>query len=223
MGEFVQLTAADGHRLQAYKAVPGGTAEGAIVVIQEIFGVNSHIRSVCDGFAGDGYLAIAPALFDRTERDIELGYAADDIARGRALKGEVGYDDALLDTAAAIAALGDRHRVGIVGYCWGGSVAYLAACRLDGLSAAVGYYGGQIADFAAETPKVPTMLHFGRSDASIPMAAVEKVRAAQPGVECHLYDAGHGFNCDQRGSYDETSAAVARERTLSHFLKHLRG
>lgn len=222
MSEWIELTAGDGHRLQAWQARPDTEPRGAIVVIQEIFGVNSHVRAVADDFAAQGYLAIAPALFDRSEPGIEMGYDSADVQRGIALKGAVGNDKALLDVAAAVAHGSRAGRVGVVGYCWGGLLAWLAAAKLDGLAAAVTYYGGGMPDQASLTPKVPVLAHFGDKDQSIPMAGVEKFRAAQPGVELHVYAAGHGFNCDQRGAYDAASARLARERTLAFFAQHLR-
>ena len=224
MSQPIELVAADGHRLGAYVAAPQGAARGAVVVIQEIFGVNSHIRSVADGYAAEGYLAVAPALFDRLERGIEIGYGDADIQRGIALKGKSPNDKALLDIAAAIAHAQQAGggKVGSVGYCWGGLLSWLSACSLDGLAAAVCYYGGGMPDQKQLQPRCPVLAHFGRQDHAIPLAGVEAFRAAQPGVELHLYDAGHGFNCDQRGSYDAASAKLARERSLAFFAAHLR-
>ena len=219
MGEFTTLKASDGHELAAYVAEPDGAPRGGIVVIQEIFGVNSHIRGVADGFAADGYRVVAPAMFDRIERDVDLGYDPDSIAAGRELKGRMDWDSPLLDIRAAADTLSGL-KTGVVGYCWGGSLAWLSATRLDGLSAAVCYYGGQINDFRDETPKCPVLMHFGTEDASIPMEAVEAIRAAQPDAAIHIYEgAGHGFNCDQRGSYDAASAATARKRTMAFLAK----
>ena len=212
MYDSIQLTASDGHRFAAYVAEPSGAPRGALVVVQEIFGVNSHIRAVADGFAADGYRCIAPALFDRVEPGVELGYTPKDIERGLKLMAGCARDRTLLDIAAALAHVAGAGRVGIVGYCWGGTMAWISACELDGLSAAVSYYGGGIAE---------VMAHFGENDASVPMTAVDTFRATQPGVETHLYPAGHGFNCDQRGSYDAASAKLARERTLRFFNEHL--
>lgn len=211
----IELTAADGHRLAAHRADPDGAPKGGIVVVQEIFGLNSHVRSVCDGFAADGWLAVAPALFDRKERGLELGYAPDDIPRGRDVAYAIPFDDALKDIDAALALVRAEAGSGaVVGYCWGGTLAWLSATRLSP-DAAVGYYGGGVAKHAGETPRCPTMLHFGETDHAIPLSDVEAVKAAHPGVPVHLYPAGHGFNCDQRGSYDAASARAARERTLA--------
>jgi carboxymethylenebutenolidase len=190
-------------------------------VVQEIFGVNGHIRDVADGFAQDGYVALAPALYDRVEKNIELGYTPDDIQKGLDVRSRIDLDDTLKDLAAAVDALQTDGPVGIVGYCWGGSLAYIGACRLDGLKAAVGYYGAMIHAHRNETPRAPTMLHFGSKDASIPMDQVEEIRKAQPMLTFHIYDADHGFNCDQRGQYDAESAKVARERTLDFFEANL--
>lgn len=213
MGEIIQLKASDGHELAAYVAEPEGNPRGGIVVIQEIFGVNSHIRGVADGFAADGYRVIAPAMFDRIERNVDLGYDPDSVTAGRELKGRMDWDSPLLDIQAAIDALAGL-KTGVVGYCWGGSLAWLAATRLDGIAATACYYGGQINDFRDESAKCPVLMHFGTEDASIPMEAVEAIRIAQPDATIHVYEgAGHGFNCDQRGSYDEASSVTARRRT----------
>ena len=217
----VELKAADGQRFPAYLARPSGPPKGALVVVQEIFGVNSHIRAVADGYAADGFLAIAPAVFERVEPGVELGYTDADIARGRTLRTSAGDDNALVDIAAAIAHVDQGLKVGIVGYCWGGLLSWLAACKLDGLSAAVVYYGGGVPGQAALSPRCPVLAHFGERDAAIPVDTVRAFGAAHPEVELHLYDAGHGFNCDQRGSYDAASAARARERTLAFLARHL--
>ena len=221
MGEWIKLRANDEHELDAYRAAPDGSAKGAVVVLQEIFGVNSHIRDVADGYARSGFIALAPALYDRTERNVELGYQPDDIEKGRDLRGRIALDDTLKDVAAAIDAAKADGPVGIVGYCWGGALAYIAACRIDGLNAAVGYYGAMIHAHRNETPRVPTMLHFGASDASIPLDQVEEIRKAQPMLTYHVYEADHGFNCDQRGQHDAEAARVAKERTLEFFNTNL--
>jgi carboxymethylenebutenolidase len=217
---MMELTAADGHRLQAYESVPSGAARGGVVVVQEIFGVNDHIRRVADGYAADGYRVIAPALFDRVRPGIELGYTDADIAEGRKIRGQLSFDQALADVEAARKALGDRN-IGIVGYCWGGTVTWLAAARIAGFAAAASYYGGGIGQFAAEHPRCPTQCHFGEKDHAIPMSEVAAVRAANPGVEVYTYPAGHGFNCDARASFDAAAAKLARDRTLAFFRKHL--
>jgi carboxymethylenebutenolidase len=214
MGSTITLTAKDGHKLQAYKAEPQGRVRGAIVNIQEIFGVNGHMRRDSDKFAAKGYVVIAPALFDRLKPGIELGYDADAIAKGRDLRQQVKLEDTLLDLQAAIDEAGKHGKVAVVGYCWGGSLAYLAATRLKGLACAVGYYGGMIAQHAKEKTKVATILHFGETDQSIPMSDVEIVKKAHPDMSIFIYPAGHGFNCDERGSYDKKSAELALERTL---------
>lgn len=221
MGEFITLKASDGHEFAAYVAEPEGAPRGGIVLIQEIFGVNSHVRGVCDGFAADGYKVVAPALFDRIERGVETGYSPEEIAAARELKGRMDWDSPLLDIQAATGALSGL-KTGVIGYCWGGSLAWLAATRLDGFAAAVCYYGGQINDFRDESAKCPVMMHFGTEDASIPMEAVEAIRAAQPDATIHIYEgAGHGFNCEQRGSYDAASAATARERTVAFLAENI--
>jgi carboxymethylenebutenolidase len=216
-----QLTATDGHRFDAYVAAPAAKPHGALVVVQEIFGVNSHVRSIADGLAADGYLAIAPALFDRVERGVDLGYGDADIQRGFALKTATGNDRPLLDIAAAMARVSSAGKVGVIGYCWGGLLSWLAACRLDGLAASVSYYGGGIPSHASLKPRCPVLAHFGDRDSHIPLDTVEAFRAAQPGVTVQLYPALHGFNCDQRASYDAASASLARARTLTFLRRHL--
>jgi len=217
MGTHIRLTASDGHAFDAYRADPEPPPKAGLIVVQEIFGVNAHMRAVTDGFAAEGYAAIAPAFFDRTETGVELGYDEPDLSRGRALRAELGWDGTIRDVMAAVEvlkpALKPAGKIGIVGYCWGGSVAWVAACRLN-LDGAVGYYGGQIIEFKDEKPGCPAMLHFGETDAGIPLSDVDAIRVAQPDVPIHLYPAGHGFNCDHRGSYDAKSAALALRRTL---------
>jgi carboxymethylenebutenolidase len=221
MATRTTLTAADGHSFDAHVAQPTGPARGALVVVQEIFGVNSHIRAVADAYAADGYLTIAPALFDRVERGVEIGYSADDVARGRALKDASTVDKALLDIAAAMAHVKHAGRTGIVGYCWGGLLSWLAACELDGLTASIPYYGGGVPGQAARQPRCPVMAHFGERDAHIPIDTVQAFRQAQPGITVHVYAADHGFNCDQRGSFDAPSAALARVRSLAFLREHV--
>ncbi|MDB5364000.1 MAG: dienelactone hydrolase family protein [Rhodospirillales bacterium] len=222
MGQMLALTADDGFTLGAYRADPIGKPKGALVVVQEIFGVNSHIRNVADTFAEMGYVAIAPALFDRATPGIELGYDQAGIDAGLKARAAIPIEETLADLQAAIDAVRDAGKVGIVGYCWGGTLAYLAAGKLAGLSAAVGYYGGQIASsFLDVEPKIPTMLHFGETDHGIPLTDVQKIIDRYEDIPIHVYPAGHGFNCDQRGSYDKPSAELALTRTLEFFHRHL--
>src|SRR5689334_3780371 len=222
MGQWLQLSAEDRFSLSAYRADPeGGKARGGLVVVQEIFGVNSHIRNVCDGFAADGYAAIAPALFDRYQGNFEIGYSPEEIALGREFKAKATTDAALLDIAAARAAVADAGRVGIVGYCWGGFVAWMSAARLSGFACAVPYYGGGVVEAGNERPKCPVMAHFGERDAAIPVAGVRQFAAAHPEVQVFIYDAEHGFNCDHRKSFNPAAAKLAGERTLDFLRKHL--
>jgi len=221
MGKMIELTASDGHKLAAYRADPAGKPRGAIVVIQEIFGVNSHIKQVADGYAKDGYLAIAPAMFDRVQRGFDVGYTPEDIAKGREVRGKVSNDMAMKDAEAAIKAAASAGKVGIVGYCWGGLVTWLAAAKLSGLAAAAPYYGGGILDNADLQPKVPLMGHFGERDQHIPVDGVKKLAAKHSKHQIFIYAADHGFNCDHRGSYDAAAAKQARERTLEFFRKHV--
>jgi carboxymethylenebutenolidase len=222
MGETVKLTTKDGATIGAYKAVPAGRPKGAMVVLQEIFGVNHHIRNVTDRYATQGYLSIAPALFDRIGPDIELGYSASDVPKGAEIRAKTKLDETLADVEAAVKEVASAGPVGVVGYCWGGTLAFAAACRVPGIKAAVGYYGGGIAAMAGEQPKVPVMLHFGEKDKHISMADVAKIRQAYPSMPVFTYDADHGFNCDERGSYDKAAADLALKRTLEFFAEHLR-
>ena len=220
MGQMIALTAADGHRLGAYQAGPADAVAG-LVVIQEIFGVNHHMRSVCDAFAGAGYAVIAPALFDRVERDVELGYGEADRNSGIALRAKVPADGTMADVLAAADALGTRS-MGIVGYCWGGTVAWWGATRSERFAAAVGWYGGGIAATRDEVAHCPVQLHFGAEDHGIPLTDVEAIRASQPGVEIYVYEgAGHGFGCDERASFDANAAKQAQTRTLAFLQRHL--
>jgi len=217
----VGLRASDGHALAAYRAAPAGRARAGLVVLQEIFGVNAHIREVCDGYARRGFLAVSPALFDRAERGVELDYSRASIARGRALRAAIGWDASLLDVAAAIAAAAAAGPVAVLGYCWGGSLAFLSATRLSGVTCAVGYYGGQIAPFAEERIRVPLLLHFGELDPRIPPEDVARIRAHNPDIEVHTFPADHGFNCDHRGEWHEASARKALALTLAFLDRHL--
>ena len=226
MGQFINLTAKDGFTFSAYVAEPSGKPKGGIVVVQEIFGVNSHIRSVADGYAAEGYLAVAPATFHRVKPNVELGYNAEDMAAGSALKAAVEALPApgvLQDLQASIDYAAKAGKVGIVGYCYGGLLAWRAAAELSGLAASTPYYGGGMTTEAesARKPKVPVLAHFGAKDKHILLDGVEAFKKAHPEVEVQIYDADHGFNCDQRGSYDAPAAKLARERTLAFFAKHL--
>mgnify|MGYP001188999953 CR=1 FL=1 len=210
---WLDLTASDGHRLRGFEAKPRGAEKGRILVIQEIFGVNNHIRNVVQDYAAEGYRALAPALFDRAERDVELAYDDAGIQRGRGIMGKVSIDDALKDVEAALKHLGGDGSAAIVGYCWGGTIAWAAASQL-GVRAAIGYYGGGIANRLDDAPRAPTLLHFGEQDHAIPLTVAEGVRERHPSTIVHIYPAGHGFNCDERGSYHAESAALAKQRTL---------
>jgi len=221
MGTQIKLTAADGSSISAYRADPVGQVRGGLVVCQEIFGVNVHIRGVCDQYAKEGYVAIAPAFFDHAEAGVEMGYEPADVERGKVLMQKVPMDAVLKYIAAAGQLASAAGRVGIVGYCWGGTAAWATACRLDGFAAAVAYYGGGIAGMVSEQPKVPVIAHFGEHDHAIPMSDVEKVRAAHPEVTVYTYDAGHGFNCDMRASYHQPSAELAFSRTLEFLRKNV--
>jgi carboxymethylenebutenolidase len=223
MGETVTLQAGDGHHLDAYVARPAGEPIAGLVVIQEIFGVNRHIRSIADGYAKDGFFAVAPALFDRIEKGVDLTYTGEDAQKAMTLMQKIDISTALADVDAALryARLESGEKAGVIGYCLGGLLAWLSATRLNS-SVAVGYYAGRIGNFAEEDPKAPVQLHFGKLDTHIPAEQVQKVQAAHPDVEIHWYDgAGHGFNCDMRASYNAQASALARSRALAFLKAHL--
>jgi carboxymethylenebutenolidase len=223
VGQDIKLTASDHFQLGGYRADPATAPKGAVVVIQEIFGVNHHIRNVCDRLAGEGYVAIAPAIFDRVEPNFTSGYSPEEIAVARKFVANPDWAAMLRDTQAAIDAVKDVGPVGIIGFCLGGSVAYAAATKLSGLSAAIGYYGGAIVRFADDKPTVPTQLHFGEKDSGIPLSDVDIIRAKRPDVEIHVYPgAQHGFSCDERPSYDKASTDIAWPRSLAFFAKHMK-
>jgi carboxymethylenebutenolidase len=221
MGEWTTLKAADGFELKAWLAAPKGAPKGAVVVIQEIFGVNAHIRSVTDRVAEAGYLAIAPAVFDRVEKDVELNYDQAGMGKGMEIAGKMDRTKTLSDIAAAIEAVKSAGKVGITGFCMGGTYTWLAAAQLPGLSAASGYYGGGILGLKDLEPKIPTILHFGEKDAHIPIDGVHELEKLHKDVPIYIYPADHGFHCDARGSYDAPSAKIAWERTMAFFAKHL--
>ena len=222
MGSTIHLTAGDGHRLAAWRSGPDNATRG-LIVVQEIFGVNGHIRAVCERFAEHGFAVVAPALFDRVRPGTELGYTPEDIAEGRDLRGKVPDAGTLADIDAAARALGGK-ALGIVGYCWGGTVAWWGATRSTHVRAASCWYGGGIAATRTETPHCPVQMHFGEQDGSIPISDVDAIRTAQPGVGIFVYPgAGHGFACDERGSYNAAAATLARQRTLAFFDTHLGG
>ena len=223
MGKDIKLTASDDFQFGGYRADPTTTPKAAVVVIQEIFGVNHHIRAVCDRLAGEGYVAIAPSIFDRVEPNFTSGYSPDEVAIARKFVANPDWAAMLRDSQGAIGAVKDVGPVGIIGFCLGGSIAYAAATKLAGLSAAIGYYGGAIVRFADDKPDVPTQLHFGEKDTGIPLSDVEAIKAKRPDVEIHVYPgAQHGFHCDERASYDKTSADIAWPRSMAFFAKHLK-
>jgi carboxymethylenebutenolidase len=216
----IMLTAADGHSFSAYRAGPQDAAMG-LVVVQEIFGVNGHMRFASDAFAARGFAVVSPALFDRAERDVELGYTPEDVQTGIALRAKISDAQVMADIEVAAASLGAMP-IGIIGYCWGGTIAWWGATRSTRFKAAVGWYGGGIAATRAETPDCPVQLHFGAEDHGIPLADVDAIRAAQPGVEVFTYEgAGHGFGCEERASFDPRSFELAQSRSLEFFGKHL--
>jgi carboxymethylenebutenolidase len=222
MGEQRQLRAIDGFTFGAYEARPEGTAKGAILVVQEIFGVNNHIREVCDGYAQAGYVALAPQIFDRVERDVELGYDDAGMTAGVGIaRGKLDIADTLKDLQASIEDLSRHGKVGVVGYCFGGLLTWLAACDLDGVACASSYYGGGVVGEIERSARCPVIMHFGELDAHIPMSDVARIDAALPDVTVYSYNADHGFNCDHRESFNAEAAAQAKERSLAFFAEHL--
>ena len=223
MGKQFQLTTSDKHQLGAYRADPQGTPKGGMVVVQEIFGVNHHIRAVCDRLAGLGYAAVAPAVFDRFVRNFESGYTPDEVAHARSYLGNLNWEHMMADVAAAKDDLKGIGPVGVIGFCMGGTAAFLSACRLPGLSASVSYYGGMIGKFADEKPKCPMQMHFGEIDQSIPMDVVDAIKQKRKEAEIYVYPgAAHGFNCDERASYNKAAADLAWSRTTEFLAKHMK-
>lgn len=214
MGNWVDLSANDGHSFSAYVAVATDNVKGGVVIAQEIFGVNHHIQDLCDRYAKCGYTAIAPALFDRLEKDVFLDYDSDGIAKGIELKGKLEDNLALKDIDAAKNHISDSGSISVIGYCWGGTLAYLTAVQTQGFSKAVCYYGGAIASLKDQQPQIPTLLHFGDQDTGIPMTDVNAFMNTRPETKTYIYQAGHGFNCDKRGSYNAAAAKLALSRTL---------
>jgi carboxymethylenebutenolidase len=215
LGTPLSLTASDGFHLGAYRADPSGASQGGVVVVQEIFGLNHHIRAVCDRLAAAGFSAVAPALFDRQQRDFQSGYTPDEVTTARKFVASPDIAAFLRDTQAAVDLLKASGPVSVIGFCLGGSVAFLSATRFEGIASAVCFYGGMIAKFADEKPKCPTQMHFGEKDEHIPMTDVAAIRAKRPECDIHVYPAGHGFYCDERPSYHQPSAALAWDRTLA--------
>jgi carboxymethylenebutenolidase len=219
MGETINLVSAfDGFAFEAWRVAPRNARRGGLVLIQEIFGVNDHIRELCEGFAEDGYEVVAPSLFDRLQPGFQAGYGPEDVALGKQLSEATPWDQVAGDLQAVIDALAGP--VFVTGFCWGGAAAWLAACRCEGLAAASCFYGRRISELQDETPRVPTILHFGKADATIPLDRVEEIRARHPELAIHLYDAGHGFVCDRRQDYSPDNARLARLRTLQLFANN---
>lgn len=224
--EFITLTAADGRNIPAFVARPQGTPRGGIVLLQEIFGLNTHIRAVVQGYADEGYLVVAPATFHRVQADVELGYAPDDVKAGAALKAAVEAlpaPGALQDVQAAVDWAAQAGKVAVMGYCWGGLLTWRAACLLRGVAAAVPYYGGGMTTpaEAARQPQCPVLAHFGEQDHAIPIEGVHAFAQAHPGVRVEIYAAQHGFNCDHRAAYNADAAKLARERTLAFLAQQI--
>ena len=223
MGKQFNLTASDAHSLGAYRADPAGKPKGGMIVVQEIFGVNHHIRAVCDRLAGEGYVAVAPAVFDRFVRNFESGYTPDEIAHARSYLGNLNWDHMMNDLDAALGDIKSVGPCGVIGFCMGGTAAFLAACRINGLKASVAYYGGMIAKFSDEKPKCPVQMHFGEKDAGIPLSDVEIVKQKQPQAEVYVYpEAQHGFHCDERASFQKDASTLAWKRSMEFLAKHMK-
>ena len=223
MGSSRQLRAVDGFTLGAYESLPETEPQGSLVIVQEIFGVNQHIREVVDSFAAEGFAVVAPQIFDRAQRDVELGYAGADMQTGINLAfNQTNRDDTLKDVQAAVEEIGKYGPVGLIGYCYGGLLAWLSACELQGVQCSVAYYGGGIVNELEREARCPVTMHFGELDQMISADDVTKIKCALPDVDVYVYPADHGFNCDHRASHDEESARIARERTLSFLFRHLR-
>lgn len=221
MGNTLELTASDGHKFGVYRSEPLGKIRGAIVVVQEIFGVNSHIRSVADGFAAEGFLSIAPAFYDRAKRGYETGYSQDDIQAGIEVMNKLDWNNTMKDVQAAVDSLKTSQKVAIVGYCWGGTVAWVSAARVKGLACAIPYYGGGIPNFIDEKPRCPVMFQFGEQDQNPNLEQAKKIAAAHPTAISNFYPAGHGFNCDQRASFNADASHNARVKALEFLAKHV--
>ncbi len=221
MGQTIEARMRDGASIRVYRADPEGTPRAGLAIMHEAFGMNDHIRDLCERYAAEGYLALAPALYDRAEKGVEIpGYGAEDLARGRELRRKVEWDPAVADMKTVIGLAREAGAVGVVGYCWGGSLAWLAATRC-GADAAVGYYGGQIVQFIDERPGCPFMAHFAERDVHVPPESAATLRRRHPGVPVHVYDANHGFNCDRRADYDAGAAALAWDRTSGFLAANL--
>jgi carboxymethylenebutenolidase len=221
---MIELTASDGHKFSAYRADPVDAPKGAVVVIQELFGVTAHIQKVADAFAARGYVAIAPSLFDRIKPGVNLGYDESGLADGTAVAQQIETQQALADIQTTVDAVKGTGKVAVVGYDWGGDLAYASANRVNGIACVVGYYGGGIVNDYQEKRKVPTLLHFGEDDALIQIEDITQFRAYRPDVSAFTYPgAAHGFNCDERGSFQEEAAQKALERTLFWISQYVEG
>lgn len=219
-GKLIQMIGKDGAEFDVYHVEPGGERKGGLVLVQEIFGITDHIKDVCDGYAADGYEVLAPSLYDREHRGFQASYAEGDVARAIKLAGKFPPHDVLDDLQLTIDQLREKGPVFMTGYCYGGSVCWVAACRSEGLAAVSGYYGRLAVKYADETPKCPTIMHFGEHDASIPMSDVKTLQDAHPDIPMYVYDAGHGFNSDRRADYDDACAKLAKRRTLALFAEN---
>lgn len=221
MGKNITISSADGFEFGAYRADPTGQPKGGVLVIQEIFGVNQHIREVCDAYARHGYVAIAPALYDRIDTDVQLGYDFDSMSTGIEYKVGLRMPLVLDDLQATVDVLSESGKVAVVGYCFGGTLAWLAANELQGIACVSAYYGGEIVSYLDRRPRCPIILHFGEQDKHIPMSDVDEIRENHPSITIYIYPADHGFNCAHRAQYHEPSAQLSLERTLALLSKYL--
>ncbi len=219
LGKMISLKSGDGAAIEYYHVEAQGARKGGLVCVMEIFGVTDHIKDVCDAWAKDGLEVVSPALYDRVEKNFQADYSPDAIQKGLALRAKTSTENNIQDVQAGIDYLKGRNAgpVYVTGYCYGGTIVWVAASRCTGLSAAAGYYGGGIGDYITEKPKCPTILHFGEHDKGIPMPLVRKIEAAHPAVGVYVYDAGHGFQSDRRTDYNEACAKLAKQRSLELF------
>lgn len=224
LGKTITLKSGDGADIDFYHVEAQGERKGGLVCVMEIFGVTDHIKDVCDAWARDGYETVSPAIYDRQVKNFQSAYGQEDIQKSLELRAKNNYDNTTMDVQAGIDFLKERDPgpVYVTGYCYGGSISWVAACRCDGLAAAACYYGGQVIDFNDEQPKCPTIHHFGEHDESIPMDDVRKIEASHPDVKVYVYDAGHGFQSDRPTHYNEAAAKLAKERSLALFTANRR-
>lgn len=220
---MIELTAGDGHKFSAYRADPRETPKGAVVIVQDLFGVNPYIRKTADRFAENGYVAIAPSLFDRAKTAVTLGYDEAALAEGTSLAEQVSKGDAISDIQAAVDAVKDAGKVAIVGFGWGGYLAYVSGNQVNGLACSIGYYSDGVAKELGGKRKIPTLLHFGETDSRILPDDITLFRASRPDVSAFTYPAGYGFDCEEQTAYNKDAAETAQERTSFWVSQYVEG